>query len=74
MTALGRLPRRSGTSTGMLTRSFLCPRHVSVSRRDEKRVDIRSIPSTAGVDHDGATKLAFTEPALPKWVFSQRRG
>lgn len=28
----------------------------------------------AGVDHDGATKLAFTEPALPKWVFSQRRG
>jgi len=27
-----------------------------------------------GVDHDGATKLAFTEPALPKWVFSQRRG
>jgi predicted peptidase len=28
----------------------------------------------AGVDHDGATKLAFTEPELPKWVFSQRRG
>jgi predicted peptidase len=26
-----------------------------------------------GVDHDGATRLAFTEPALPKWVFSQRR-
>jgi predicted peptidase len=24
----------------------------------------------AGVDHDGATKLAFTEPALSKWVFS----
>jgi len=28
----------------------------------------------AGVDHDGVVKLAFTEPALPKWVFSQRRG
>ena len=28
----------------------------------------------AGVDHDGATRLAFTEPELPKWVFSQRRG
>ena len=28
----------------------------------------------AGVDHDGATRLAFTEPALPEWVFSQRRG
>ena len=28
----------------------------------------------AGVSHDGATKLAFTEPALSKWVFSQRRG
>jgi poly(3-hydroxybutyrate) depolymerase len=28
----------------------------------------------AGVDHDGTTKLAFTEPALSKWVFSQRRG
>jgi predicted peptidase len=28
----------------------------------------------AGVDHDNATKLAFTEPALPNWVFSQRRG
>jgi predicted peptidase len=27
----------------------------------------------AGVDHDGATKLAFTEPALPKWVFTQHR-
>jgi predicted peptidase len=26
-----------------------------------------------GVDHDGATRLAFTEPALPKWVFSQSR-
>jgi predicted peptidase len=25
------------------------------------------------VDHDGATRLAFTEPALPEWVFSQRR-
>jgi dienelactone hydrolase len=28
----------------------------------------------AGVDHDGATRLAFTEPELPVWVFSQRRG
>jgi predicted peptidase len=28
----------------------------------------------AGVDHDGATRLAFTEPELPNWVFSQRRG
>ena len=28
----------------------------------------------AGVDHDGANRLAFTEPELPKWVFSQRRG
>jgi predicted peptidase len=27
-----------------------------------------------GVDHNGATRLAFTEPALPEWVFSQRRG
>jgi len=27
----------------------------------------------ARVDHNGATGLAFTEPALPKWVFSQRR-
>jgi predicted peptidase len=27
----------------------------------------------AGVDHDGATRLAFTEPELVKWVFSQRR-
>lgn len=27
----------------------------------------------AGVDHNGATGLAFTEPALPKWVFAQRR-
>jgi predicted peptidase len=25
------------------------------------------------VDHDGANRLGFTEPALPKWVFSQRR-
>src|SRR5208283_4852479 len=28
----------------------------------------------AGVDHDGANRLAFTEPELPGWVFSQRRG
>lgn len=28
----------------------------------------------AGVDHDGATRLAFTEPELPQWVFSHRRG
>ena len=28
----------------------------------------------AGADHNGATDLAFTEPELPKWVFSQRRG
>jgi predicted peptidase len=28
----------------------------------------------AGVDHDGATRLAFTEPELVKWVFAQRRG
>jgi len=27
-----------------------------------------------GVDHDGATRLAFTEPALPKWLFAQHRG
>jgi predicted peptidase len=27
----------------------------------------------AGVDHDGATKLAFTEPELVKWVFAQHR-
>jgi predicted peptidase len=27
----------------------------------------------AGVDHDGATDLAFTEPALPEWVFSHHR-
>lgn len=27
-----------------------------------------------GVDHDGATRLAFTEPELVKWVFAQRRG
>lgn len=27
-----------------------------------------------GVDHNGATGLAFTEPALPKWMFSQRKG
>ena len=26
-----------------------------------------------GVDHDGATGLAFTEPELVKWVFAQRR-
>ena len=26
-----------------------------------------------GVDHDGATKLAFTEPELVKWVFAQQR-
>jgi predicted peptidase len=26
-----------------------------------------------GADHDGTTKLAFTEPALPSWMFSQRR-
>jgi len=28
----------------------------------------------AGVDHNGAVKYAFTEPALVKWVFSQSRG
>jgi predicted peptidase len=28
----------------------------------------------AGVDHDGANRLAFTEPEVPKWVFSQHRG
>jgi predicted peptidase len=27
----------------------------------------------AGADHDGTTRLAFTEPELVKWVFSQRR-
>lgn len=27
----------------------------------------------AGVDHDGATSLAFTEPELVKWVFAQQR-
>jgi predicted peptidase len=27
-----------------------------------------------GADHDSTTRLAFTEPALVKWVFSQRRG
>lgn len=26
-----------------------------------------------GVDHNGANRLTFTEPALVKWVFSQRR-
>ena len=26
-----------------------------------------------GVNHNGATDLGFTEPALPKWVFSQCR-
>jgi len=26
-----------------------------------------------GVDHNGATRLAFTEPALVKWVFDQHR-
>jgi len=26
-----------------------------------------------GVDHNGTNRLAFTEPALVKWVFSQRR-
>jgi poly(3-hydroxybutyrate) depolymerase len=26
-----------------------------------------------GADHDGVARLAFTEPALPKWVFSQHR-
>jgi predicted peptidase len=28
----------------------------------------------AGADHDSVARLGFTEPALPKWVFSQRRG
>jgi predicted peptidase len=27
----------------------------------------------AGVNHDDTTKYAFTEPALPKWVFRQHR-
>jgi predicted peptidase len=27
----------------------------------------------AGVDHDGTTRLGFTEPELVKWVFSKRR-
>ena len=27
-----------------------------------------------GADHDSVARLGFTEPALPKWVFSQRRG
>jgi predicted peptidase len=27
----------------------------------------------AGVDHDGATKLAFTEPELVNWAFAQHR-
>jgi predicted peptidase len=27
-----------------------------------------------GADHDSTPRLAFTEPALVKWVFSQRRG
>jgi predicted peptidase len=27
-----------------------------------------------GADHNGTNRLAFTEPELPKWVFSQRRG
>jgi len=26
-----------------------------------------------GADHDSVARLGFTEPALPKWVFSQRR-
>jgi predicted peptidase len=28
----------------------------------------------SGVDHDGATDLAYTEPALPEWLFSHHRG
>jgi|HubBroStandDraft_3_1064219.scaffolds.fasta_scaffold30870_2 predicted esterase len=27
-----------------------------------------------GADHNSVARLGFTEPALPKWVFSQRRG
>jgi predicted peptidase len=27
-----------------------------------------------GADHDSVARLGFTEPALPEWVFSQRRG
>ena len=27
-----------------------------------------------GADHDSVARLGFTEPPLPKWVFSQRRG
>jgi predicted peptidase len=27
-----------------------------------------------GADHDSVARLGFTEPALPKWVFAQRRG
>jgi predicted peptidase len=27
-----------------------------------------------GADHNGTNRLAFTEPELPKWVFSQRGG
>jgi predicted peptidase len=27
-----------------------------------------------GADHDSVARLGFTEPALPKWVLSQRRG
>jgi predicted peptidase len=27
-----------------------------------------------GTDHDSVARLGFTEPALPKWVLSQRRG
>jgi predicted peptidase len=28
----------------------------------------------AGADHNSTTRLAFTEPELPRWVFAQRRG
>jgi predicted peptidase len=27
-----------------------------------------------GADHNSVARLGFTEPALPKWVFAQRRG
>src|ERR1700683_997213 len=30
-------------------------------------------PAYPGAEHDSVARLGFTEPALPKWVFSQRR-
>ena len=73
MMARGRLRHRCGTSMGTPTRWFLCPHRVTVLRHGWKASGHPIDTEYAGVDHNGATGLAFTEPALPKWVFSQRR-